>query len=194
MATKKDIKNTLYDALVTIVSNTTSVSTPENHVDVLQHRSEDRPFPFVSFEAFGSPHNRGFDGNIHVANEVYSSGEIDYVQYRRDTRLNVDIAVEMDGGDAQAKDDLYTAVQDHFSTYVARTKPENFHSDVYEITDEGFDDESDRSNNIMGDRQSYMIGYKRYFRVDDYVPMREISVSIEDLDSTTIYDSDTITS
>jgi hypothetical protein len=188
VATKEDIKDAIYDDLVTVVSNNTGVSTPDEHVDVLQQR-EDARYPFVGFEVFGQPLDRGFDGSIHVDDVVYSSDKVDYVVYRRDTRLTVEFGVQTDDGDVHLKDQLYTAVRDHFDEYAATDNPDGLHSDVDGIDPGGFSDESSPDESVFGDRVQYQVEYSRFWNFTGVIAMETVNVDVEDLDENVVYDS-----
>lgn len=189
MATKEDIKQALYDELTAIISSETSVSTPDDHVNTLRERGVDARYPFLGFEVFGSPRNRGFGDNVHVDETVYVNGLFDHVVYRRDTNLTVHFGALAE--DPHVKDQLYTAVADTFDTYRGRRRPEDFHSDVERISGGGFSDVGDPD--VHGDRLEYTMVYGRYFNVDEVVPIRDIEWTIEDLDEDVVYHSDTIT-
>lgn len=191
MATKEDIKDALYQELKSIVSSETNVANPDDHVDILNNRGRDAVYPFIGFEVFGSPNNTGLHGNIHVDSTTHSGGTIDYVTYRRDTRLTVEIGIQADG-DPHTKDQLYTATVDHFGEYI-RGDESGLHNDVQRLRDGGFSDESLPDSGIHGDRQQYTLDYGRYWQFDDLVPMEDIEFSIEDLDEDVVYHSRDVT-
>jgi len=192
MASKETIKQTLFDELTTVLSKNTSITDTGAHVDLLDDRGENTKDPFLGFEMFGQPNNRGLGGNVHVDEVVYSGGEIDYITHRIDTTLTVDIGIL--SSDPHLKDQLYTAVRQRFAQYIGRGRANNLHADIERVRDGGYSDESRPDDGVHGDRQQYAIDYGFYYNVTDYTPITEINLSIEDLDESVVYDSATLSS
>jgi len=191
MATKEDIKQALYDELVAIVANETSVTTPEKHADELQERDSPATYPFLGFECFGRPLSRGLGPNLYVANVAYSSGTLDYVEHARDTELVVHLGAQ--ARDSHLRDQLYQATRDHFDAFLTFESLDDLHDDIGKLRSDGYTDLSNAPDGVHGDRLQYTLEYTRRFRADSVVTMDTIDVSIEDLDESTVYDSDTIT-
>lgn len=199
MARKSDVYAAIYDELQTILGNETALDASEidDHTGLLD-RTADVAYPFLGFEAFGRPHDRGLRGNVFV-DEILTDadGDFDGIRYRRDVTLTVDVGVLVDDGDAVTKDDLSTDVVDHFQQFEKRTAgglPSDLHEDVYEVDGGAFDDESNSVQDVRGDRLTFEVSYSRYRDVTSGLsPMDDVNVTIEDDETATDYIVDTTT-
>lgn len=198
MATKQDVKDAVYSELKTVITDNTSVSTPKEHVGIL-NRDNDAVYPFLGFEILaGNRINTGITGDTRVdALILDASDNLDKVRYRRDYELFVDIGVLADDSDDEQKDALYTDLVDHFDSFSGETvgkEPSDLQSDVSEIEDQGFDDAAPNSPGVVGDRQTFRLEYSRFITEDtDVVPMDTVNLRVEDFDdSDVVYNSDTV--
>jgi hypothetical protein len=190
MATKEDIKQTLYDELASLIDDVTDVQRPYDHVRVAD-RDEDERQPSYAFRETVIPYKLGLDGNVHVDDVTYDSeGYAQEVIYRRDQTISFEILATDDNDDVASKDALYVALQDFFTQFnTPAYSPSDFHADVQHIEVFGTTDVSRPDEAIRGDSFRVDIRYGRYTIFDDFQPMREIRQSFDD-DSDTVYITD----
>lgn len=201
MARKSDVYASIYNELQTILDNETGLSSSaiDDHTGLL-NRTADVAYPFLGFEAFGRPHDRGMRGNVFV-DEILTDADDEFagIRYRRDVVLTVDVGVLVDDGDAVTKDDLATGVVDHFQQFEKRTaggSPSDLHEDVYDVDGGAFDDESNPARDVRGDRLTYEVSFSRYEDVttsdSSLAKMDAVNVTIEDDETATDYFVDSV--
>lgn len=125
----------IYDELKTIVQNQTSVSTPDNHVGVLD-RTKDQATPFFGFEWTQAPVERGMGGNVRVSSiNTDGGGDVTGADHARDYRLTIDVGVTVDGDNPRQRDEYMDDVQSHFAQFIR--EPTGLHQDVHRVRETG---------------------------------------------------------
>lgn len=147
----------IYDELKVVVQNNTSVSTPDDHVGVLD-RIEDIETPFFGFEWTLNPDALGIGGNVRNGQiTTDASGDIDSVEKLRDYELMIDFAVVVDGDYPRERDGYLGNVQTHFSNYV--DYPSDLHSDVRRVREVGAFQSGGGDGRDIGFRATYSINF-----------------------------------
>ena len=193
MATRKDIKETFHSECETVIGSNTAVTTADaaEHVGVADGPFEDRQ-PFLAFQDFPRPVERGFRGGVQVDHIEYNdSDEATAIVFRRDTRLRFDLTVVATG--EVAKDELYAATMDHFGGYNRHLDPTDFHADASDVTVEESTPENREDSPAVGDTIRVYVEYGRFNRYTDFAPTRSIDTAIKNQDTNTVYDSQTYT-
>lgn len=135
MVTFVTLLQIVYDELKGVVQNNTTVSTPDDHVGVMD-RSLDQATPYFGFDYDQNAINRGMGGNVrNRAVNTDSNGDVTSVEKVRDYELLLDIGVVVDGDEPRQRDEYISAVQDHWMDIVDDAS--KLHDDVHRVRDEG---------------------------------------------------------
>jgi len=183
MSDTATVLTSLQSELQTVVSNNTSVSTPANHVG--KHEpSDDPPHPYIGFRGFTRPINVGMGPSVrvHEVNDTNNDGLIDEIIFARDYELTWNVYIEADGDNAQARDELQTALEDHFAPFVDGTfdrgDPTSIDSDIESIVENGSSPANRPRDDVRGVRKQYTVEYTRFNGYTDFEPMETIDLTV----------------
>lgn len=178
MATLSEVKQSLYEELVTVLSNKYGLSDPYNHVDPVQ-TGDDQVFPSLNFETQVIPVERGLHSAIYVDEVSYTNGTIDSITYRRDYTLFYDVIASVGNDDQEERADLYNAVENHFLTYLTHTASlDTINEDIDDISVDGTSDESRPDDAVRGDRLSIELEFSKYLTTSDVTPMNTVAMEL----------------
>lgn len=157
MVTFIDLLQLVYDELKAVVSANTSVSNPDDHVDVLD-RQEDYATPFFGFEWQINPNSQGMGGNVrNGATATDTDGDVTSVEKIRDYVAFIDVGVVLDGDKPHLRDEYLVDVQDHFSGFVDDT--DALHADIHRVREDGALPSGGGDDRDIGYRISYRIEF-----------------------------------
>lgn len=184
MATLITILQSVYDELVDIADTHTGVTTPEDHVGVL-NRTKDIQTPFFGFEWQQNAVNRGIGGNLETEGTTTNSdGNVDGVNVSADYDLIVDIGIITDDDSIRTRDEYFGRVQERFNSFV--NKPTNLHQDVERVRDEGAIPANMGDNRDVGVRKTYSIRYPSTELHEPLPPAENIDWNVDlDIDTGT---------
>lgn len=157
MVTFVSLLQLIYDELKTVVQNSTSVATPDDHVGILD-RSKDLTTPFFGFEWTMNPEPRGMGGNVRNG-KTYTdnNGVITSVDKIRDYRVVIDIGVTVDGDQPRVRDGYLEDVQSHFTDLVDDSS--KLHENVHRIREDGAIPSSVQGDGDVGVLLTYAIEF-----------------------------------
>ena len=177
MATKTEIRDTIHDELVDVVSEYTD--SPEDHVRPNQ-QLVDGELPALTYELFEAPLNHGFDGDIHTHDVIYDDGVLEKIIFRRDKEMTVDIAAHAGDADLTTVDKLYAAVEDHFLPYTDQIgEPSDLHEDVEDVDLQGTEDASRPDDAVHGERLRMQLAYNRFYELTDIDVIEDIEIKFD---------------
>lgn len=159
MASRQDLKETLYDQLLTLTSQWMT-SEDVRYKD--PHLETNKP-PVVTYEEFEYPvwYNRGSDDSAD--GEIRdSNGNLTHEVYGDTNGLRFDIGVY--GINEPQKEPIYQAIYTYFKKFHRWKATEEFHHDVFKIrltgTKDG--DKKGADGTLRGDRISVKMEYVNY--------------------------------
>lgn len=185
---QRDVIEWVADELVTVVDDTTSVSTPSNHVDLVEEFDE-QTYPFVGIRKLASnPQSAGIgNGRLFVDSFTYNdSGVLTSITYRRETRLRIEMIPTTDD-DAGLREDLATAIADHFSLLQRR---DEYPDDLVNPQVGDGTPQDRREDLVRADGVPLEVTYKRYITDDDPTVAEDVTLDVDVGDTIRDADSD----
>lgn len=183
MADRAGVLTALQSELEAVIDDATSVSSPSSHVGKLNVGGNVER-PYIGFEAFASPIDRGIGGNVYVDDLLDTDDDdlLDAVVLARDYEVTYDVTYEADDDNAQLRDTIGTALADHFAQYVGpHGSPTDIHTDITGIEEGGENPANRPADDVRGARKRYLIEYKRTVTFTDFEPMREVGFEVQSL-------------
>lgn len=184
MATLADIKQTVYDELVTALVTYTgeTESTIRSNKQVRpNNRYEEGPLPAYTFETFETDIDRGLGSGVHVDEITRTdSGLIDTITVRRTKRCQFDIGVHAAGDNDEKSDKLYGQLEEQFTPLIEDVglTTNTLHSDVETLRLRGTSDVSQPSDAVRGERFRIDVQYYRYIDIIDVPTMETINTDL----------------
>lgn len=167
---------TIYDELKVVLNDSTTVTTPDDHVGVL-NRTHDIQTPFFGFEWQQRPVSRGTAGNREVEQLTSNTdGNVDGVDVSHDYDLIVDMGIIVDGDEIRTRDQYFGNLEDHFSPYI--NNPTDLHADLQRFRDEGAIPANLGDSRDVGVRKTYRIRYPRTTH-EDLPPAESVDWGID---------------
>lgn len=179
MVTLVELLQRIYEELVTVCGNQTSVSDPYEHVDVLD-RESDIVTPFFGFEWTVNSNSRGMGGNRRVVDKTAVSDTIEYT-VAMEYVLTVDLAVVVDGDEPRARTEYLSATQQHFSNFISN--PEDLDVDVERVREQNTVPSPSGQTGDVSARATFEIEYSSYDTVTDPAAATvNLDVDVNDID------------
>lgn len=188
MADLLDITESVDDALTTVVSDVTSVGTPDDHVG-LSTRQQDATYPFLAYNVIPRAESGGLGNeDVYVADTHYSNGVIQSIDYATDFTARIPITASAADGDDHTRDTLLRGLR-AYMTRVNGAWSTTIHPDVdtASMETQGVDTggEAQKQADV-----TWTVTYTRYQTYDSVQPIESVVLDL-DADGTDVIDQST---
>lgn len=178
MATLPELTELLDSELQGIIATKYGIGTPSNHVGP-SNSHDQQTLPSLQYETQVTPIKRGLDGEAYVDDIIYENGSATAIIFRKDYTLYFDVIASAGNDDTKERDELYTAVDQHFTQYVAWGDAEDLHSDADELRLLGTSDESRPDDAVRGDRFSVELDFSAYLEWTGFSSLESVQMDVE---------------
>jgi hypothetical protein len=178
MATRGTIETALADELASVLTDATSVTSPNAHVDRVRAH-DGATYPFVGLELTNVVPKSGGVGNgqEYVHDRLTNAdGNVSDLVVRRDVRMNVDLLTIATDETRATSQSLGVTLHDRLATL--SDDPSLLHDDIDLLRVTGGGDASRDDDRVYGDRVPVEIHYYRE-RTTSVQPLEQIHLSID---------------